>query len=456
MVGLCGLSIDEEHRENFSGELFLGTFYQQHLDQDWSGLAVFNKERKEIKCENYPELFRSAFEKRQKEFEGNEGIGYCGIANEPLERDTKMGRLCACFAGNIQNCLELKEKLIEQGVSFSKRSGDDLDIEVIVNLIAQGENVVDGIKKMTEEIKGTYTLLVLTEEEIVAVRHPSGHWPLILGEKEGETIIASSSAGFPNLGFEIIRDLKPGEIVSIRNGKWRQEELMLTERVQNCAFWWLYFDDPFGKREGIPACEIRKKLGANLAKKDIEKGIIVDIISAEPASGMSYAIGYDQEFRRQANEKKIERAPFFDEVLIKYGYVHRSFVWKTKDKREWEADIKHLPSPQDHRGKSLVLVDDSIVRGTTKQKVVKKIKRQGFEKIHVRIGSPEIYSHCRSGKGLKKGETLASRIPSNSERAKFLEVDSLGHNSLGELYGIFEECGLARDSLCVDCFLTTK
>ncbi|MDI6591884.1 MAG: hypothetical protein QME61_03055 [Patescibacteria group bacterium] len=451
MVGICGLSVDEKKRESFSRDLFLGTFYQQHLDQDWSGLAIVNKEG--IQCQAYPGLFRPNFEERIEELEGDLGIGYCGIANEPFKRDTKLGELAACFAGNIQNCLELKEKLINQGISFSDRRGEDLDIEVIINLIAQGKNVVDGIKKMTQEIKGTYTLLVLTEKEIIAARHPSGHWPLILGEKEEETIVASSSAGFPNLGFEIVRDLQPGEIISIRDGKFKSEALMPTKRAQMCSWWWLYPDDPFGIREGVAVSEIRKKLGAKLAQKDIKNGFIPDIISSEPASGTSYAIGYYQEFCRQRDEEKIKKLPKFDEVLIKYGYTHRSFIWKKPEKRGWEAGIKHLPSPEDHRGEVIVLVDDSIVRGTTKTKVIEKIRKQGFKEIHLRIGSPELYSDCEMGKGLKRGETLTSRLPAKEERVRFLGVDSLEHNSLEELFEVFEERGISRDSLCVDCFL---
>lgn len=450
MVGICGLSVDKERKENFARHLFLGTFYQQHLDQDWSGLAVLKAE--EIKCEAYPGLFRPNFEEKIGDLEGSLGIGYCGIANEPLKRDTKIGELAACFAGNIQNCLELKEKLINQGISFSDRKGDDLDIEVIIDLIAQGKNVVDGIKKMTKAIKGTYTLLVLTEEEIVAARHPSGHWPLILGEKEGEVIVASSSAGFPNLGFEIVRDVKPGEIVSIRDGKFKSEALIPTKKIQMCSWWWLYPDDPFGMREGVAAVEIREKLGARLARRDIKKGFIPDIISSEPASGTSYAFGYFEEFRRQRDEEKIKKLPKFDEVLKKYGYTHRSFVLKKQESREWEAKIKHLPSPKNHQGEVIVVVDDSIVRGTTKKAVVDKIKRQGFKEIHLRIGSPELYSSCEMGKGLKKGETLASRIPSKEDRATFLGVNSLEHTSLEDLFEVFEEYGISRDSLCADCF----
>ena len=456
MVGIFGLSVDEERKENFPEHLFLGTFYQQHLDQDFSGVAVLKG--KDIECQVYPGLFRPNFEEKIKELEGRLGIGYCGLASEPLKRETKIGKLAACFAGNIQNCLELKEELINQGVSFSERSGEDLDIEVIINLIAQGENVVDGIKKMTKKIKGTYTILVLTEKEIFAARHPSGHFPLILGEKEGEMIVASSSAGFPNLGFEIVKDLRPGEIVSIREGRWRKEGLIPPKKVQICSWWWLYPDDPSGIREGISALEIREKLGARLAKKDIQKNFFPDIVSSEPASGTSYAIGYYREWIKQAKEGKIEREklPFFDEVLIKYGYAHRSFVWKKTEKRKWEANLKHLSTPKDHQKEILVLIDDSIVRGTTKKAVIQKIRRQRFKEIHLRIGSPELYRGCQWGKGLKKEETLASQISSKEDRAKFLGVNSLSHISLEELFEVFEEAGISRDFLCTDCFLKTK
>ncbi|GAI58177.1 unnamed protein product, partial [marine sediment metagenome] len=239
-----------------------------------------------------------------------------------------------CFSGNIKNYLKLKKDLKEKGVSFSNRAGDDLEIEVIANLISQGKDVVDGIKKMTKKIEGTYILLVLTEEEIFAARSPDGHWPLILGKKEGEITIATSSAGFSNLGFKIERTLQPGEIISIKDGQLSRKEIIPTKRIQLCSFLSVYTDYPSGTFQGTPISLIRKRLGASLARRDIKKGFIPDIVIPVPDSGRFHTIGYFNWFCSQINKGIINKIPLYDEILIKWAYAGRSFTPTDGKKRQ--------------------------------------------------------------------------------------------------------------------------
>ncbi len=450
MPGIIGLS-SIKNKDNFTNDLFRGILYQQHWNEDWAGLAVYNRKEKRFYSDSQPGLFRIAFEKRMSEFKGSEGIGYCGVAKEPLEIDTKIGRICLCFSGNIRNCLEIKEKLKFQGISFTDRVGDDLEIEVIAKLISQGMNVVDGIELMTKKIDGTYTLLVLTEGRIFAARSPDGHWPLILGKEEGTVAIASSTAGFSNLGLETERDIEPGEIISLKDGLCQLEKVIPSKKAQVCSFLPVYTDFPSGTFQGIPVSLVRKRLGASLAQKDIKKGFIPDIVAPVPNSGRSHAIGYHQEFCRQANEGKINRVPFYDEVLLKWAYAGRSFTPKEEEKRELEADIKILPSSENYQGKIIVIVDDSIVRGTqAKTNLVPKLRKLKVKEIHFRIANPPLLSHCCWGKTTKKGECLAVQIPSKEKRIEFLGIEGLEDNTIDDLV---EAIGIRREKLCIDCSL---
>jgi len=320
MAGLFGMSIDKKtYRGNFLEDLSLGTFYQQHLNEAYGGLSTCEKDK--IKIRTHQGLFRTGFKDDLENLEGSEGIGYCGLTREPFLQDSKLGKFSSCFSGNIINLSELVERFKNFGHTFEK--GDN--IEVITKLIAQGEDITDGIKRMTKETRGAYSLLILAKEGIYAARCPTAHWPLVIGEKEGVIAVASDPAGFSNLGFEIVRDLEPGEIILMKNGKFGTKEKMLLDRIQFCSFIWVYTAFPSGIFERIPVSLVRKRLGAALARRDIERGFCPDIVAPVPDSGRFHAIGYFQEFCRQINEGKIKKIPFYDEVLLKFPYVGRSF-----------------------------------------------------------------------------------------------------------------------------------
>lgn len=450
MSGMFGLSCNIEKEKNFEEDFFWGTFYQQHFDEQWSGLGVLNNGN--IKRDTRPGLLRANFGKYQKEFSGTEGIGYCGNDKEPLKMETKIGTFCLCFSGNIRNFLKLKEELKDLGVTFRGREEEYSQIEVIGDLIARSrKDIPSGIKIVMRKIEGSCTLLVLAEEGIFAVRSPDGRWPLTIGEKEGEVAIASSSAGFNNLGFKVKRDLKSGEIVFLKNGWLRSKGMIAAKEPRTCSFLWVYSDFPSGSYNGISASLVRKRLGAILAQRDIERGFIPDIVAPIPDSGRFHATGYHQEFCNQVNQGKIDKVPIYNEYLLKYPYAGRSYTPKEKKRREQEANIKILPVNEDCNGSVIVLVDDSIVRGTqTKTNLVPKIKKLGIKEIHLRIANPELLSHCPWGKTTKKGECLALHMPSIKERIRFLGIKSLEYNTIPDLV---KAIGLPKEKLCVDCSL---
>lgn len=442
MSGLFGLSIDPGvYRGNFSDDLFWGTFYQQHSGEEYAGLSIYNGS--EIEIRTHRGLFRPTFSKDMNGLDGTEGIGYCGQDREPFLVDARI-KFSICFSGNLINHQELLERFKSSGIMT--RSDD---VEILAKLIVQKDGIIDGIKKMADEINGAYSLLILTKDGIYVARSPNGHWPLVIGEKEGAVVVASESGGFSNIGFKLIRDLTPGEIILIKNGKWEQKGIISSDRTQICSFLWVYTSFPNGVFEGIPASLVRKRLGAALARRDIKKGFIPDIVAPVPDSGRFHAIGYFQEFCRQMNEGKVKRVPLYDELLLKFPYAGRSYMPQLEEARSREAHIKLLSSGEDCTGMIVVVCDDSIVRGNqTQTNLVPKLRAVGIKEIHFRISNPELLSHCPWGKTTKKGETLASRMPDKLERIGFLAVESLEYNTIEDLV---EAIGLPRENLCVDC-----
>jgi amidophosphoribosyltransferase len=455
MAGLFALSADPTvYRGRFSEDLFWETFYQQHLGEEYAGLSISDGQT--IRVQTHRGLFRSTFGTNFETLRSpgtvlTEGIGYCGSSREPFLVDSKMGEWSICFSGNIINRVELINHFKTLGHIFEKRTEEISDIEVIAKLIAQGEGLVDGIKKMTKAIRGTYSLLILTTKGIFAVRSPSGHWPLVIGKKEGAVAVASEPGGFNNFGFKLYRDVKPGEVILLKDGRLETRDKIPAEKIQICSFVWVYTAFANGVFEGVPASLVRKRLGAALARCDIERGFIPDIVAAVPDSGRFHAIGYHQEFCHQINERRINRVPFYDEVLLKYAYAGRSYTPQTKKARDREAHIKIVPAGEDYSGKIVVICDDSIVRGTqTQTNLVPKARALGIKEVHFRISNPELLSHCPWGKTTQRGECLAERMPNIEDRVRFLGVDSLFYNTIDDLVAAI---GLPREQLCVDCSL---
>jgi len=449
MAGIFGLSINPKiYQTNFLEDLFWGTFYQQHLGEDYAGLATYHSGREEkIKIRTHRGLFRPTFSNDLVGLEGTDGIGYCGSDREPFFVDSRFGKFALCFSGNLINRFQLVEQFKNSGHTFER--GDD--VEIIAKLIGQGEGVIDGIKKMTEKIQGAYSLLLLTEEGIYAARCPSAQWPLVIGLKKGAVAVSSGSAGFGNLGFKLECDLKPGEIVLIKNSHYETKERMPAKIIHICSFLWVYTAFPNEIIEGIPASWVRKRLGASLARRDINQGFVPDLVIPVPDSGRLHAIGYHQEFCRQMNEGRIKRVPFYDEMLLKYPYAGRSFTPQTQKIRDQEAQIKILEASENYQGKRAVVCDDSIVRGTqTQTNLVPKLRATGIKELHFRISNPELCSHCPWGKTIKKGETLVSRLPAKEKRIKFLGIESLEYNTIEDL---IQAIDLPKEYLCFDCSL---
>ncbi|MFC1946844.1 hypothetical protein ACFLXY_02860 [Chloroflexota bacterium] len=447
MPGFFALSIDsKEYKGLFLEDLFWLTFYQQHMGESYAGLATYNEGK--IRIRTHRGLFRPNFSQDMTGLEGTMGVGYCGDNREPILVDSKLGEFAICFSGNIINHEELVKEYKERGHSFA---WGGTDVEIIAKLIAEGDGFVDGIQRMNEKVKGSFSISVLAHEGIYLACDPSGRWPLILGEKQGAIACTIDPIGFDNWGFSYKRDVDPGEIVLLRGSNVETKGKLEGSNSQICTFVWVYTNYPNSVFKGIPVSAVRKRLGAVLAKRDIEKGFIPDIVAPVPDSGRFCAIGYHQEFCRQINEGKINRVPEYDEVVMKYPYAGRSYPRSSQEERDLEAHIKQLRSGEKYDGKKLVICDDSIRRGTQIEKnLVPKLRALGISEIHFRVSNPDSITYCKWGKTIQKGELIATRIPSMTRRTEFLGIDSMEYPTVQELA---EAIGLPLETLCVDCDL---
>jgi len=460
MAGLLGLSMDVNvyRKPEFSGDFFQGAFYLQHLGEEYCGFGIIKNG--DIQAESHEGLLKpnkAAFSRHQDQISKLEGIACCDICPQPhWIKQSRFGPLAIAFNGRISNQAELTSALLEQGYSFVSPP-ESQDLEIISFYLTKRDSIIpgidQGIKGLAKIIKGSYTLLILTVKGIYAFCSPDGHWPLMIGEKEGAAIVSSESAGFKNLGYKLAGNCRPGEIIFLRNGQWKSEaDAEDCCRGKICSFLWVYTSSPASVFNDVPVDQVRKKLGAILARRDIRNVFFPDIVMPVPDSGRFHAIGYHQEFVRWANAisgtNAHLRIPLYDELLMRFPYSGRSFL-SPPEKRESEAHFKILQSGGSYEGTKVVICDDSIVRGTQLRKnLIPKLKSLGIKEIHLRISNPELFSPCPWGKTTQQGEMIASQL-SLEGRCNLLGVDSLEYCDIEDLV---RAIGLPpRKLLCLDC-----
>ncbi|NOZ24392.1 MAG: amidophosphoribosyltransferase [Planctomycetes bacterium] len=431
VFGICSV-------QNCLMDLYYGTFYLQHRGQQYCGLSTYDG--KEIKLRTHKGLMRPTFSGDLDGLEGYVGIGHVSLnVRQPIKLDSRMGEFSVCFSGNIINMDEIINEFKSKGHSFSNAD----EIEIMGMLIASGNDFVSGIDYIRQKVKGSYSLLVLTKDGIYATRSPMGHRPLILGRR-GQTIaVASESCAFNNLGISVVRDVEPGEIVRLhgeidllQSEQIETLELSRARRIQYCAFEWVYFANPASVIDGQCVDMVRQRIGASLARRYPADA---DIVAAVPNSGIGHAIGYAQE----------SGIPY-DRVFLRYDYADRSYTQSTQQEREREAQVKLIPITEKIEGKRIVLLDDSIVRGTQmKTDMARKLKSAGAREIHVRVACPPLVAPCRYGRSTRANdELLANRMPVE-KIPKYLGVNSVGYNTIKDLV---KAIGHPEKDLCLSCW----
>jgi amidophosphoribosyltransferase len=366
-------------------DLFFGTDYHSHLGTRRAGMAVYGEkgfDRAIHNIQNSP--FRTKFDSDVNELEGNLGIGCISdFEPQPLLVNSHLGSFAITTVGKINNADTLVGECFQNGhTHFLEMSGGTINpTEIAAALINQQSSIVDGLKYVHEKVDGSLTVLLLTPEGIYASRDRLGRTPVVIGHKEGAFCAAFESFSYLNLGYEDYRELGPGEIV-LMTPDGVETQNPPGEEMKICSFLWVYYGYPTSCYEGVNVEDMRYECGRLLAKRD---NVQVDSVAGVPDSGIAHAIGY-------SNESRIP----FTRPFIKYTPTWpRSFMPTNQAQRNLIARMKLIPVHKLIKGKSLLLIDDSIVRGTQLRETTEFLYRSGAREVHIRPACPPIMFGCK-------------------------------------------------------------
>ncbi len=477
MSGLVALSCRTGiTSQNFVKDLFWLTFYHQHIAQGYGGLATLDADNPgDILIRTHRGMFRQNFCTDLNGFSVTLGIGAISQARQPImvRESCFPFPFTLAFDGNISNSQTLKRYLISQGNSFQTAEDSELMAKVLASYrysagLSTDENMLKAFGHASELITGSFAVVILTPEKVYVARSLDGHKQLVIGQKDGRVAIASETSGFYVTGFQYVRDVQAGEVLTLNNGEiislgfMCQEDDISEERCPGkpCIFDGFYYCNPPSFVFGTTGAEFRRRSGALVARKDYNNGFIPDVVIPVPDSGRFHALGYYQEMRRLFFKGNIKSCPYYDEQLIKYPYASRSFTPAEQVLRDLEAQIKIIPEVEEsliqiRSGLVVVIFDDSLVRGTQmSNELLPKTRQLGYQRIHARFGYPKITSPCpwarstRDYKELAAVDPLDHHVRSDQEIAEWLGIDSVGFNDVVDLPALV---GLAENEFCSDC-----
>ncbi len=357
---------------------------------------------------------------------------------QPLFADFKFGGLAIAHNGNLTNAHKIRKELVQRGCIFQSTS----DTETIIHLIAISEygRVVDRITDALFQIEGAYSLLTLTQKKMIGLRDPHGVRPLVLGRLDEAWILSSETCALDIIGAEFVRDVEPGEIVIIDDKGLHSLKPFNKSPYRFCIFEYIYFARPDSVMEGRSVYDVRKAIGAELA---IETHVEADMVVPVPDSGVPAAIGYAQQ----------AKVPF-ELGIIRNHYVGRTFIEPSDQIRHLGVRLKHNANAAGLKGQRVVLVDDSIVRGTTSVKIVEMVRNAGAKEVHMRISSPPTAHSCYYGIDTPQETELLAANYDLEAMAKHIGVDSLAFISIDGLYRALGESGreMTAPQYCDACF----
>ncbi len=380
--------------------LYYGTDYHSHLGTEFGGMTVLGEEFSRQIRDISQSQFKAKLYDGYQHMKGNKGIGVISDQDEqPIYLNSKFGPFSIATNGIVENAEVLADQLLQKGISFSEVSKKVVNAtELIAKLISQGDNIIDGIEKMFNAIEGSCSLLLLNEDGVYAARDRCGYTPLVIGRRKDAWAVTSETTAFPNNDFEVVKHLDPGEIILINDEGIMQKRPGSRDVDQICAFLWIYTGFPASNYEGINTEIVREQCGRYLAKHD--KDIDVDVVSGVPDSGFAHGLGYAMESGKP-----------FRRPLVKYtpGYG-RSYTPPSQAKRDLIAKMKLIPIKEVIEGNSIVVCEDSIVRGTQlKNFTIKKLWDCGAKEIHVRPACPPLMFPCRFNLSTRSINELAAR-----------------------------------------------
>jgi len=422
----CGVFGVYNH-EDSAALTALGLHALQHRGQEAAGIVTFDGTK--FISERHPGLVSDNFTKMSviNRLVGNSAVGHNRYSTtgatiqrniQPFFADLWGGGFAIAHNGNITNALSLRDELIRKGSIFQSTS----DTETILQLVARSDadRTLDRLVDALMQISGAWALVVLTNKKLIGARDPFGIRPLVLGELDGAKILASETCALDIIGAKFVREIEPGEIIVITEDGEESIKPFPNARLRPCIFEYIYFSRPDSMLDGKSVYECRKSFGKNLAKECPAKA---DIVVPVPDSGVPAALGYSE-------ESKIP----FELSIIRNHYVGRTFILPTQSNRQSSVKLKHNPDRGSIKGKSVVLVDDSVVRGTTSVKIVELMREAGASEIHMRIACPPIKYPDFYGIDTPETEQLLASNKSLDEMCKYIGADSLGFLSLDGLY----------------------
>ncbi|MEE8168512.1 MAG: amidophosphoribosyltransferase [Candidatus Hydrothermarchaeales archaeon] len=437
--GVVGFYSKGAHR--VSSSMFYALFSLQHRGQESCGITTFDGEfHTEKGMGLVPEVFDT---ERLERLPGSFGIGHVRYSTtgdsriecaQPFVVTHSKGTLAIAHNGNLVNALELRKKLEDVGQTFVS----DTDTEVIANLIirefVRSGDIVDAITEVMKKMVGSYSLVLLTDEELIAVRDPLGIKPLCMGGNEDATMIASESVSFDVLDMPYTREVNPGEIVVINENGVTSHRPFKLNRSAYCMFEYVYFARADSVLNGIPVYNVRERIGKIMGNDD---DIAADFVTPVPDSAIPFALGYSR-----------KTGIPYKESLIRNRYVGRTFILPNQQSRELAVRLKLNPLLEEVKGKRVVLFDDSIVRGTTSGKVIRILKRAGASEVHMRVGCPPIKSLCKLGIDMPTDRELIASDKEIAQIQAWIGADSLKYLTLE---GLTDAIGLGENELCLGC-----
>ncbi|WP_188580086.1 amidophosphoribosyltransferase [Tistrella bauzanensis] len=442
----CGIFGIHGHQEA-ARHVALGLHALQHRGQEACGIVTYDGDQ--FHPHRAVGLVGDAFadERLMVQMIGNMGIGHvryattggAGLRNiQPLYADFAFGGLAIAHNGNLTNALTLRSQLVNRGCIFQSTS----DSEVIVHLIAISlyTDVVDKIIDALRQVHGAYSIVALMRDTLIGMRDPWGVRPLVIGKLDGAMMLASETCALDIIGAEFVRDVEPGEIVVIDYDGLRSIKPFPKVSSRFCIFEHIYFARPDSVLENVSVYEARKRIGRELARESL---VDADVIVPVPDSGVPAALGFSEE----------SGIPF-DYGIIRNHYVGRTFIEPTDQIRHLGVKLKHNANVPMIKGRRVILVDDSIVRGTTSTKIVNMVREAGATEVHMRIASPPTTNPCFYGVDTPSREKLLAARMSIDEMARFMNADSLAFISMDGLYRAMGEPGrnAAQPQYCDACF----
>jgi amidophosphoribosyltransferase len=409
----------------------LGLHALQHRGQEACGIASFDGSR--FHTERHMGHVGDAFAGADlvSHLPGTHAIGHTRYSTaggslirnvQPMFADLEAGGVALAHNGNLTNFLFLRDQLVSDGAIFQSTS----DSEVILHLIARSRKakVVDRFIEALSQIEGGYALVAMTNKKMIGVRDPLGIRPLVLGDLAGKPVLASETCALDMIGAQFIRDVEHGEMIVISSDGIESLRPFPAASARPCVFEYVYFARPDSVVNGRSVYEVRKRMGRRLAQECFSEA---DVVVPVPDSGVPAALGFAQ-----------ESGIAFEMGIIRNHYVGRTFIQPTQGVRELGVRMKHSPNRCVLKGKRVILIDDSIVRGTTSLKIVRMVREAGATEVHLRSASPPIRWPDFYGIDMPDREHLLAANKSLEEMTRYLEVDSLGFLSVDGLYWAME------------------